>query len=317
MIDCHNHLGVELGAYLRNEFPYGQQLPSLVAEGQPLGIERWIVFPMVSYLAMDLQSLRRGDVRLGGELETVPYAFENRRMMGEIYDLYPEYADLFVPFAILDPSRKVAEQAAAIRELAQSYRFYGFKLQTTIIRSPVKDLLGVGKPFLDLAREWDIPMLIHSSVLPVDTWAQASDILEVAEKNPDIRFCLAHSCRFDRECLDRVAELPNTWFDCSAHRIHCQLAVEDSPIVAPAVKRFATDYSNPAKALLDLARAYPEKLLWGSDSPYYSFVAKFANEFYSLKSTYPEEVACLMGLPEELRSKVGMENTEKFLGARK
>lgn len=317
MIDCHNHLGVELGAYLRKEFPYGQQLPSLVAEGQALGIGRWIVFPMVSYLAMDLQALRRGDVRLGGELETVPYAFENRRMMAEIYDLYPEYADLVVPFVILDPSRKVAEQAGAIRDLAKSYRFFGFKLQTTIIRSPVKDLLGVGKPFLDLAREWNYPMLIHSSVLPVDTWAQAWDILEVAEKNPDIRFCLAHSCRFDRECLDRVAELPNTWFDCSAHRIHCQLAIEDSPIVAPAEKRFSTDYSNPSKVLLDLAEAYPEKLLWGSDSPYYCFVAKYENELYSLKSTYPEEVACLMDLPEGLRLKVGGKNTEAFLGSKR
>jgi predicted TIM-barrel fold metal-dependent hydrolase len=317
MIDCHNHLGVELGAYLRNEFPYGQQLPSLVAEGQPLGVERWIVFPMVTYLAMDLSAVRRGEVRLGGDLESVPYAFENRRMMEEIYHLYPEYSDLVYPFAILDPARKVAEQIEAIRELEKSYRFFGFKLQTTIIQSPVIALLEAGKPFLDLAKEWNLPMLIHSSVLPVDTWAQARDILEIAEKNPGVRFCLAHSCRFDRECLDRVAELPNTWFDCSAHRIHCQLATEDNPIVAPAEKRFATDYSNPAKALLDLARAYPEKLLWGSDSPYYCFVAKYENEFYSLKSTYSEEVACLMDLPDDLRSMVGMENTEKFLGARK
>jgi predicted TIM-barrel fold metal-dependent hydrolase len=305
---------VEIGSYLRGEFPYGQQLPYLVAEGRSQGVTRWIVFPMVSYLAMDLAALRKGEIELGGDLESVPYSFENRRMMEEIYELYPEYADPLFPFIILDPSRKVSEQVKAIQTLRNEYRFHGFKLQSTVIQSPVKQLLTEGLPFLELAEEWDFPLLIHSSVLPIDEWAQAWDILEVAEKNPSLRFCLAHSCRFDRECLDRVAELPNTWFDCSAHRIHCQLATDESAIVAAPEKRFKSDFTNPSQVLLDMAQAYPNKLLWGSDSPAYSFVANYENESYSLKSTYPLEVDCLMALPENLRLKVANGNTLEFLG---
>lgn len=316
LIDCHNHIGVELGAFLRAEFPYGQQLPSLVAEGQALGISRWVIFPMVTYLAMDLAAARRGEVRLGSSLESVPYAFENRRLMIETYDLYPEYSDLVFPFVILDPSREIDGQIAAIRALKGDYGFSGFKIQATIIQSPIRSLLDKGKPFLELALEWDLPMLIHSSVHTVDRWSQAKDILEIAGKNPSIRFCLAHSCRFDRHCLDRVAELPNAWFDCSAHRIHCQLAAEDSPIVASEKNRFDADYRDPNRVLQDLVAAYPSKLLWGSDSPYYSFVAKYEKEAYSLKSTYPAEVACLMSVREDLQTRIAGDNTMRFLGVK-
>ena len=78
-----------------------------------------------------------------------------------------------------------------------------------------------------------MPFLIHSSVARTIRGRRRSDILDIAEANPDIRFCLAHSCRYDRECLDRVNALPNTWFDCSAHCIHCDGAVADLPYIAP------------------------------------------------------------------------------------
>ena len=149
-------------------------------------------------------------------------------------------------------------------------------------------------------------MLIHSSVHPKDPWAQAGDILDIVERTPDVRFCLAHSCRFDRLQLDRLARLPNAWFDCSAHIIHCRLACRDAPPVAPPERRFATDYARPERALRDLAEAYPGKLLWGSDSPYYSFAAKGGTALFS---SYADEGACLRALPPPLIREVAFENT--------
>src|SRR5690606_4515208 len=90
---------------------------------------------------------------------------------------------------------------------------------------------------------------------------------------PNVRFCVAHSLRYDREQLDRLAQMPNAWFDCSAHRIHCDLAVANSGSIAPLERRFDSDYTRPAQVLRDLAEAYPNKMMWGSDSPFYSYVA--------------------------------------------
>lgn len=314
-IDCHNHVGVEMIAYLRGDYPYAQMLPQLVIEGAASDITDWLIFPMVTNLSLGLEGLRRGIISTEGGLETVPYAWENSRLLEEVYRLFPAEATHVFPLVMADPLRRPAEQAAALRRLRAehpTWRFYGLKFQTTILKAPIKELLGKGRVLLDLAEEWDLPLLIHSSVHPDDPWAQATDILDITEAFPQLRFCVAHSCRFDRPCLDRIAELPNTWFDCSAHRIHCMLAVRDSVAVAPPARRFPSDYSRPQVVLRDLAETYPHKLLWGSDSPYQSFAEKTSG--LALFSTYAEEAACLDALPEDLQRRIAWENTRRCFG---
>ena len=53
-----------------------------------------------------------------------------------------------------------------------------------------------------------------------------------------------------------------------------------------------------------LAEAYPRKLIWGSDTPFQSYVDKD----YSLISTYAQETACLHALPAALRQAAGHDN---------
>lgn len=312
LIDCHNHLGVDLFFYLNGYHPYCQDLPAMVTEGRHCGVDRWVVFPMIANLTFDVAAMRRTELRVGG-CEEVPYAFENERMLREIYELYPDLGRHTLPFAILDPLRSPAPQIARLRELHRRYPFYGLKIQPTMIQSDIGALLREGRGFLELAAELDLPFLIHSSVAPEDTWSQASTILRVAEATPGVRFCLAHSCRFDRECLNRVAELPNTWFDCSAHRIHCEGVVKGYGFVAPAARRFDTDYSDPSRVLRDLAEAYPRKLLWGSDTPFQSYVSHIDGTFVSLRSTYEAEVACVRALPAPLQQAVGHDNLLSLL----
>lgn len=308
IIDCHNHLGVDLFFYLNGYHPYAQDLPAMVTEGRHCGVDRWVVFPMVTNLTFDVAALRRGEFVAGG-LETVPYAFENERMLREIYQLYPDLGRHVLPFAILDPLREPAGQLKKLRELKAQFPFYGLKIQATVIKSDVSALLNVGRGFLEFAEEFNLPFIIHSSVAPEDTWSQASSILQVAEATPKVRFCLAHSCRFDRECLDRVAELPNAWFDCSAHRIHCECVELGMPNIAPAARRFEADYRDPTAVLRTLAETYPAKLIWGSDTPFQSYV----DAQYSLRSTYAEELACVHALPEALKPAVTQDNLLKLL----
>jgi len=209
--------------------------------------------------------------------------------------------------------RNTDAQTEELVKLRSEFRFHGMKIQSTIIQSDIKRLAREGQVFLDLARQWDIPFLIHSSVAKSDLWAQAHDILDIAAANLDIRFCAAHSCRYDKPCLDRVSELPNAWFDCSAHCIHCNCAVDDLPNIAPRSIRFDTDYSNPGRVIADLAVAYPKKFLWGSDSPFYNYAAKIDGEIVRLISTYQREVDALKQSPSEVVNQIANVNTRDFL----
>jgi predicted TIM-barrel fold metal-dependent hydrolase len=314
LIDCHNHVGADLLFYLHGDFPYAQQLVAMIQEGGALGVTHWVVFPFVSYAAMDATRFRAGEVGFGsGGLEKVPYAFENRRLLEECHRLFPEEGRKTLPFVMVDPLRETTAQASELRQLRGQYRFNGIKIQSTIIQADIKRLAHEGKVFLELAREWDVPFLIHSSVAESDLWAQASDILDLAEANPDVRFCLAHSCRYDRECLDRVNELPNTWFDCSAHCIHCVGAVDDLPYIAPRSRRFDSDYTRPDRVIADLAAAYPTKFLWGSDSPFYSYAAEINHQIVKLISTYEKEVTALKASPPEVVTRIASTNTLAYL----
>lgn len=313
IIDCHNHVGTDLLFYLHGDFPYAQQLVDMTREGGALGIDRWIVFPFVSYAAMDVTKFRSGGIGFENGLETVPYAFENRRLLEECYTLFPEEGAKTLPFVIVDPMRDTDAQAAELVKLRTQYRFHGIKIQSTIIQSDIKRLAHEGRVFLDLACEWDVPFLIHSSVVESDVWAQAHDILDLAEANPDIRFCAAHSCRYDKECLDRVQALPNAWFDNSAHCIHCQCVIDGLPNVAPKERRFDSDYTDPARVIADLAAAYPHKFMWGSDSPFYSYAASLDGNVVRLISTYADEVQALKATGAQVVNRIANENTLAFL----
>ena len=314
LIDCHAHIGVDPAFYLNGEFPYAMDYRAHLDQMRCHGIVRSIVFPFVSYFGWPGLGLGgRADVR---ERDfSVPYAFENRRMMREIFEINPDTADAALPFVIVDPARKVGEQLASLRELKGEFPIRGIKIQATMIESPIRELLGDGRGLVDLAREWDVPMLIHSSIASADVWSQASDILDVAEASADVRFCLAHSCRFDVPSLERLREMANTWFDCSAHCIHCDGAAADMEFVAQPERRLETDYSRPSvvmKALYDFA---PDRMMWGSDAPFYSYAGRLGDACVQLRSSYEREVAALELLSDEAKAAVMHDNIVDFLGA--
>jgi len=309
LIDGHTHIGVDLMFYLRGHYPYALDWPTLVRLGESAGVGRFVVFPMVTNLSLGIAALREGRIDPGEGLEAVPYAFENRRLMEEITHLFPEWEERALPLWMIDPSRRQPRQVAALRELRGRFRCSGLKIQATILRSFITDLLGPGECLLDYAEENRLPILIHSSIHPEDPWSAVDAILRVARARPGIRFSLAHSCRFDRPSLDRVAELPNTWFDCSAHRIHCELAVRESPIVAVPARRFPSDYRDPDQVLADLAAQYPDALIWGSDAPFDSYVDREV----ALRGSYPAEAATLHSLDAATRERIASVNPLRFL----
>lgn len=311
-IDCHTHVGVDQWFYLNGHFPYAIDYRSLVEQSARNGFQRVLVFPCVSYFGWE--GLKMSAPSVGVDDFSIPYAFENRRMLSEIFDLNPDYAAAAIPFAIVDPGRKQVAQVGNLRKLRERYPIRGLKIQATVIEVPIRSLLAEGKELLELAREWDIPVLIHSSISPKDPWSQTSDILDIAQAWPAVRFCLAHSCRFDLPSLRRALTLPNAWVDCSAHCIHCDAAVADFDVVAAPSRRLETDYSRPERVLKDLCDLLPDRLMWGSDAPFYSYGATHEGKQLSLVSSYEKEVAALSLLSDRQRSAMLRDNTLRFLG---
>jgi len=62
-----------------------------------------------------------------------------------------------------------------------------------------------------------------------------------------------------------------------------------------------------------MAEAYATKLIWGSDSPFQSYVAQLGDEVVSLRSTVEAEVACVHNLPENLKQAVAQDNLLSLL----
>jgi hypothetical protein len=280
----------------------------MIRLGGESGVSNWIVFPFVSYRGQPDTEIPLPPAGL-----EAPYAWENLRLARELREQYPELGRNCLQFAILDPARHTGVQVEALRDLRTRFPIAGLKIQATLIASPIAALRDRGACFLDLAAEWNIPVLIHTSVFEDDPWSPAEEIASIAASRPDVRFCLAHSCRFDRPVLDQVADLPNAWFDCSAHLIHCLSVLQELPNIARPERRFPSDYRDPIRVLSDLAAAYPGKMLWGSDSPYYCWIEPPESAFPNLKATYREEVECLKALPGETVSEIAMRNPMEFL----
>jgi len=159
-------------------------------------------------------------------------------------------------------------------------------------------------------RNW--PILFHASTDPTDPFSQAAHILQVAERHPELRFCLAHCIGCDRESLEHAAALPNAWVDTAALKIQVDLfRAEKSPAMLDL------DYSDHTRVFQALVERYPTTMLWATDSPYHSYITRRLQSEgvyreFRLKGTYEQEKAALDALSPAQRAQVS-ENTVRFL----
>jgi predicted TIM-barrel fold metal-dependent hydrolase len=304
LYDVHAHIGMDPGFYLRRWWPYAATVQELLEHMDRRGIGRAVCFPFVVPSAFDPYAFADRKT-----LELMPSRFpfdrENELLSVEIARLDTEKR--LLQFGMFDPSREVAAQVKNLEKLAPNCA--GLKTQTTVIQSPIRALLNEGRDILKLAQQHDLPVLIHTAVLPADPWAQARDCLDVAEVFPRVRFNLAHSLRFDRECLKRAAAMPNVWVDCAAHLVHCALAMKNSPAVAPRAQRVDADYSKPSEVLAVIHEMLPGRYLWGSDYPFMSWIADDMSAVFS----YDQEADALHALPPDVRDDIASRAPEAWL----
>lgn len=317
LIDIHNHAGVDYGGYLSNSYPYCLSIEDLAVRMKYLGIDYATVMPFAGccYFKREKKSSK---LLITEEYSKFPYEVENKNLFNELFEVFPEYSDRFLPFPMFDPSRKAEEQTALWEELNSRYPIFGLKTCSTYIQAFVNDLESAGRPIFKFAAKHDLPIIFHSSYYHKDPWANVYDIIKLAENHPELRICIAHTARFTKPVLDRADKLPNCYVDLSAFDIHCLLARQDSEHIAMGDERFPGNYDDPPSVMKSVAKTYPDTIIWGSDTPANYFIHKFYNQEgelidVSLKSSYNREMEILKSLPEDIVTRISYTNTVKFL----
>lgn len=306
--DIHTHVGLDQGFFLRGWRPYAAWARDLLEHMEAHGIDRAVCFPFTLPSAFDAVAFAdHGRVTLlPGR---VPFDRENDMLVREI-DALGAGERLF-PLAMIDPTRCVKEQLVNLERLTG--RISGLKLQSTIIESPVLNLLDTGRELMEFAADRGLPVLLHATIWTQAPHAQVTDCLAVAEAFPSVRFDLAHSLAFHQGHLRRVSQTHNVWVDCAALLAHCELARQDSPLIAVPAERVDADYTRPSHVLEAMHAILGDRLLWGSDNPFMSWCDDRLRLLYS----YADEAAALRSLPDHVRRDIGTAGPEAWLFGRK
>lgn len=319
LIDVHSHTGLALN-YFTHGFPFCHDLRSSHEENRRIGVTHAVVFPYCTSLYYDLRALQRAEVRLGGKIGNAPFHFENEQMLRQLYEIFPGYRHMFIPFVCVDPQREVRRQVKVLSEQLTRHRFYGLKIHPRATQTRLLTLGREGRPLLDFARANDLPILLHTAYPgSPDRYSKISDLLIVARENPKVRFCAAHFCGFHQPTFDEVARYDNIWVDAAALSIGCDLVRKKSPIYESGPARIRADYRHPAKVFATIARRYPHKFMWGTDNPAHSYVSHAAIKpngpavHLELWSSMEREKALLAHVRGRLRHQVTVANALDFL----
>ena len=320
VIDAHSHIGVALREAAQINFPYCSSAEDLAYRHKANGVDFGVVFPISPALHYDLQTvIETGELRPAARpISRVPYERENRLLLTDVYRFCPEHSGRFLPFISVDPGRLIDEQIASLEELEQEFPIYGVKIHPLLAQSKALALLDVGAPLLAFFAERDWPVLFHATLDPTDPFSQVADILQVAERHPELRFCMAHCIGCHRPSFERAAALPNMVVDTAALKIQVELFRADKARGDDwSAQMLDLDYDDHTRLFQQLVERYPTTLLWASDSPYHSYITRRLQgegvyREFRLKGTYEEEVAAWRGLSDAQQRQVNA-NTMTFL----
>jgi predicted TIM-barrel fold metal-dependent hydrolase len=320
LLDVHTHVGVDPRLYLNHSLPYCRSIDVAHAEAVAVGINRTVCFPWVTSLYYDLAALADGGTVIitGNGIGRAPFHFENEQMLRQLYELFPGYSSHFIPFVIVDTLRETAEQVKVLDELLARFPFYGIKVHPRDTRAQILTLDREGRHILEFAKAHDFPILIHTACTDLDPLSQFTDVMTLADRHPDLRWCAAHFCGFNEAFFKEANRTENVWVDSAALTIGCETVVEGLNIYESGEAKIPADYRRPEEVFRVLAERYPNTFMFGTDNPAHSWidVTTFADGKVAkcdYRSTMAKEVNLLSQVHGELLQKVAWRNALRFI----
>ncbi len=252
LIDCHTHIGVDPAFHVRGHFPYAQDFRGLVAQARSNGVQRLVTFPFVTYFGWGLGfPLRKWDAGFLGAL-----ALENRRMLEEIFDSNSDLARVALPLAIVDPARNQEAQVAALRELRE--RVSDLRAQDSGHDYSVSDPPAARRralPWWTSRRSGMCRCLFIPASPRTMSGRNAATFWTSRRSAPDVRFCLAHSCRYHRASLGASRESGEYMVPAVRRMPFTVMPQSNLKIVAVPEERLETDYTRP-EVVMKALKAY-------------------------------------------------------------
>jgi predicted TIM-barrel fold metal-dependent hydrolase len=303
-IDAHVHAGFDATNVVRKRYPTSQSIVDLVRKMRANNVSYSAVFPAPSDLfwfdpkrvAYDAEWVQARE-----PAEAFPYERANWTHFNES-ELFGE--EIVLPFGNIMPGVKEEEQVDFLRTYIDRDKVFGLKLHTLASHTPASALEG--SRFIDLAKEYSLPITIHSGS---DEYSDPQQVIELSKLYPDVRFAIAHAADFKKDIFTQLRANPhkNVFVDTCPHISNCYFAQRENP-----KKLLDLDYTDPQSALLGLYQAYPEGVIWGTDEPW-TTVTDDTNQRILARIMYEDEVALLRQLPQQVRQQISYTNTVRFL----
>jgi predicted TIM-barrel fold metal-dependent hydrolase len=292
-IDIHTHsCGIDQYNYQKPRLHMTQSLRDLELKEGFASVDWFLTSPMPSTTYYDTRNFKS----IG--LDQFPFQLSNQALLYEC----KFYGKKALPFLSIHPTKKVDEQIGLVSKACESDMVFGLKFHTLSTHTYPQDLCS--SKFVSILEEYKLPLLIHSGE---DKYSNPLDILKMSESCEDIRICISHAGFFNKELFENVDSYKNIFIDSSPFGVLCALM----KMKQLRGEKIDINYSNPQKALEDLYKLIPDKLMWGTDEPFTSYTDK--NGKMLVSGNIFQEKKILDSVVVKIKKKISYENPLRFL----
>ncbi len=262
LIDTHTHCGgMDLSNFYKGRYPSNQDILDLDEKRRRAGVDFQIVFPMPTSLYYNIPYYWKHRTFLPSGYCEYPFQLENHYLLTQIEHFSLRKMLPFLAFSLQD---KIAQQEGDILQLAEEYPIYGLKYHTKVDQKSA-DMLDMESGFVSIAEQLNIPIVFHTEQKGCSS---AMGVLELAARHPKVRFCAAHFGGFSAEFFKELEgySLDNVYLDTCPLLPRCADLNRHRP---PDL--LDLDYGNPQLVLAYFIERYPNRMLWGTDSPWTNY----------------------------------------------
>ena len=304
IIDCHTHCGIEWSNFYLGIHPYCQDALSLSNTVDDCAVDFALVFTMPTTIYFDMFRYWREGKYYTTDNCDFPFQLENHVLLQQITTMRLDNLLPFLSFSLRD---SVDRQVDYLRQLVKQYPVYGLKYHTAADQCSAQDIAKLGKSFLEVAEEFNLPITIHCND---DDLCNPLHILSLAADYSHLRFCVAHYGKFLKSFFNELesGKYPNVFID-SAPTISLCFRYGDTRNNAT----LSLDYSNPINVARFFFDNYSDRMLWGTDMPWVYYF-RFMSDTVSNRAkrvSYRDEVLLL---DEAVRDKKALSSNQiRFL----